>query len=103
MSDLLTQHTLRIIIGQSRLQRLVRAGWLAPVERNAHSILFNPRDVRKALSRLEHERCPPDKAEVLRVRLSEAAHGRGRVRAIKITPPVVDLTAIELDFSAVGR
>jgi hypothetical protein len=96
---LLTQHTVKRVIGQSRLQRLVRAGWLKPVRRDGHSILYAPRDVHAALRRLERKFCPPDRIEVARVRLSEARNDHPRV--LKERPPRPGLREIELDFSTV--
>jgi hypothetical protein len=96
--DLLTQNTVRRVIGQSRLQRLLRAGWLKPVKRNACSILFDPLDVHAALRRLERRVCPPDRIEVERVRASEARNGHPRIRKEQVHP-VLDLSAIELDLS----
>ena len=96
---LLTQRAVGRIIGQSRLQRLVRAGWLKPVERNAHSILFDLHDLRAALRRLERgEALPPDRIEVARVRSSEARNGHPRVRKEKPSKSL-DLSGIKLDFS----
>ena len=97
MSELLTQRAVGRIIGQSRLQRLLRAGWLAPVERNARQILFSQRDVHKALTRLERQRCPPDRIEIARVRASEVRNGHAYVK--KGRPQPTPLDAIELDFS----
>jgi hypothetical protein len=94
---LVSQHTVSRVIGASRLRRLLRAGWLTPVQRNAYSILFSPRDVHAALTRLEREVCPPDRIEVARVRASEARNGHPRVRKVRPQPPGLD--AIELDFS----
>ena len=95
---LLTQRTLRRIIGQSRLKRLVRAGWLAPVERTPSRVLYRVSDIHAALSRLERRRCPPDRIEVARVRASELRNGHPRVRKEKAAPPGLD--AIQVDFSA---
>jgi hypothetical protein len=95
---LLTQHTIARVIGQSRLRRLLRAGWLKPVERTACSILFNPHDLHAALKRLEREACPPDREEVSRVRASEARNGHPRVRKEK--KPRRSVWDLELDLSA---
>jgi hypothetical protein len=95
---LLSQRTVRRVIGQSRLQRLLHAGWLKPVKRTAHSVLFSPRDIHLALSRAEREACPPDRIEVARVRASEVRNGHPRVRKVYPQPPGLD--AMELDFSA---
>src|SRR5258708_25671133 len=98
---LLTQRTLSRVIGASRLRRLLREAWLRPVESNAHSILFSPRDIHAALTRLERERCPPDKVEILRVRESERRNDRGYVpKEKKPRRPAWDL---ELDLSALKR
>jgi hypothetical protein len=97
---LLSQHTVKRVIGQSRLQRLLRAGWLKPVERNAHSVLFSPRDIHLALSRAERQRCPANQIEVARVRASEQRTGRAYVK--KGRPQSPGLEAIELDFSALN-
>jgi hypothetical protein len=70
-----------------------------PVKSNAHSILFDPRDVHLALRRLEREACPPDRIEVARVRTSEARNGHLRVRKVKVTPPSIG--EIELNWEAV--
>jgi hypothetical protein len=80
------------------LQRLLRAGWLKPVKRNAHLVLFAARDIHLALSRMEREACPPDRIEVARVRASEVRNGHPRVRKVYPQPPGLD--AMELDFSA---
>jgi hypothetical protein len=99
VEPLLTQHTVSRVIGQSRLRRLVRAGWLKPAEHNVHSVLFSPRDVHAALTRLERQVCPPDRIEVARVRASEVRNGHPRVRKGRPQRPGID--AIELDFSTV--
>jgi DNA-binding transcriptional regulator PaaX len=88
-----------LIIGRVRLQRIVRAGWLAPIERMPRRVLYRVSDVHAALRRLEREHCPPDKAEVLRIRASEWRNGRGRVRKERKLRPTVD--DIVLDFSGV--
>jgi hypothetical protein len=94
---LLTKYTVSRVIGASRLRRLLRAGWLVPVERN----LFNPRDVHAAWKRLECRVCPPDRIEVARVRASEARNGRAYVKKVaKAAPPGLDAIEFELDFSA---
>jgi hypothetical protein len=98
---LLNQITLKRAIGASRLLRLLRAGWLKPVERNGHGILFAPRDVHKALRMLERRFCPPDKVEIQRVRLSELRHGRQRVRKERKLKPTID--SIELDWTEVDE
>jgi hypothetical protein len=46
-------HLLVQVLGRTRLQRLVRAGWLTPAERSAHSVLFDAKAVHRALSRME--------------------------------------------------
>src|SRR5436309_1268440 len=97
MTALLTQHTVSRVLGASRLRRLLRAGWLTPVERNACSILFSPRDVHRALTKLEYRRCPPDRIAVASVRAWEKRNGRAYVRKEKAARP--DLSEIKLDFS----
>jgi hypothetical protein len=97
---LLTQRQLSRVIGQTRLRRLLRAGWLSPVGRSGQAILFDPRDVHAALRRLERSDCPPDRLEITRVRASEARNGYPRVRKENVTHPVADLNAIEIDFSS---
>ena len=94
---LLTQRAARQIIGQARLKRLMRASWLKPIERNGRSVLFDPRDIRAALRRLELERCPPDRIEIAKVRASEVRNGHAYVK--KGRPQPTPLDAIELDFS----
>jgi hypothetical protein len=49
---LLTQKTVSQVIGESRLLRLVHAGWLRPVKRTPSRVLFSSRDVHLALSRM---------------------------------------------------
>jgi hypothetical protein len=96
--DLVTQRRLGEIVGTARLQRWLRSGWIAPVERTANHVLFRVSDVRRTLRRAKRERCPPDKAEVLRVRAWEQRTGRGYKKVPARKPP--DLDSIELDFSA---
>jgi hypothetical protein len=86
------------VIGAARLLRLMRAGWIAPVERGPSRVLFSAREVRAAIRRMELERCPPDTLEVLRIRTSELRHGRQRVR--KVRPPKPSLADLVIDFSA---
>jgi hypothetical protein len=97
------------VIGQTRLRRLLRAGWLAPAQpldssRRRQAILFNPRDLHRALTRMERSVVPPDKIEVARVRASEALHGRTRVRKTVDPPPPdqrrLEEIEFELDFSS---
>lgn len=95
---LLTQHIVSRVIGQSRLQRLLRAGWLKPVEHNGHGILFAPNDVHAALRMLERRFCPPDQIAVAQVRASELKHGRAYQKK-KSRPQPQGLDAITLDFS----
>jgi hypothetical protein len=98
---LLTQHIVAQVLGASRLQRLLRAGWLAPRERTPSRVLFSQRDLHAALQRLERgEALPPDRTEVARVRASEERNGHPRVRKEKVRP-VLDLSAIKLDFSSI--
>lgn len=56
--DFITQHRLGMILGDARLKRLCRNGWLAPVERTrSHgrfgTVLFSLADVRAVIKRLE--------------------------------------------------
>lgn len=66
----ITQHRLGAIIGEARLKRLCRNGWLAPVERTPApgrfgTVLFSPADVRAALRRLERgEFLPPIRSRI---------------------------------------
>jgi hypothetical protein len=99
LEECVTQRELGRILGRTRVSRMVRAKWLAPAERTPARILYRVSDVHAALRRLERERCPPDKIEIARVRLSEVRNGRGRVRKVKLPRPTVD--AIELDWSGV--
>lgn len=85
------------VLGPTRLRRLLLAGWLRPVELGPSRVLFDPHAVRKALTRLERERCPANLAEVLRVRASELKNGHPRVRKERKPRPTID--EIELDFS----
>jgi hypothetical protein len=98
---LLTQHIVRQVIGQTRLLRLVRAGWLAPAQRSPTRVLYRPSDVHAALRRLERQACPPDRIEIMRVRDSEKRNGYPRVRKPS-RPQPSGIDAIELDFSAVN-
>ena len=100
---LLTQHTVTRVIRASRLRRLLRAGWLAPVERRPSRVLFSAHDVHVALTKLERQACPPDRIEVARVRASEARNGHPRVRKEEKIIESVDLNALELDFSILGE
>ena len=95
---LLTQRTVSLVIGATRLRRLVHAGWLVPVQRTPARVFYRVFDVHAALTQLERSVCPPDRIEVLRVRASELRNGHPRVRKEKVTP-VLDLSAIELDLS----
>ena len=103
---LINKRTVERVIGQTRLRRLLRAGWLAPAQpldgsRRHQAILFNPRDLHAALRRLERSVLPPDKIEVARVRASEARNGRTRVRKTDDPPPPgPGLDEIVLDFSS---
>jgi hypothetical protein len=96
--SLVTQRNVALIIGWSRLQRLLNAGWLKPVERSPQRVLFRDSDIHAALSRLERERCPANRIDVARVRGWEARNGRTYVK--KGHPQSPGLDAIELDFSA---
>jgi hypothetical protein len=97
-SGLVTQRRLAEIIGWSRLQRLRAAGWLEPVKRSPSRVLFSPRDIHLALSRLEREACPPNQIESQRVRAWEQRTGNGYKKVPARKRPGLD--AIELDFSA---
>ena len=92
MSDLISQRTLSRIIGQTRLRRLLRCGWIKPIERNGQAILFDPRDVRRALTQLERRRCPVDKIEVARVLTYRIK------KPPKVAPPRLE-AHFELDFT----
>jgi hypothetical protein len=108
---LINKRTVERVIGQTRLRRLLRAGWLAPAPtqpldggRRRQAILFSPRDVHRELRRLERSVVPPDRLEVIRVRESEARHGRAYVRKT-VDPPPPDQRRLEdiefeLDFSS---
>ena len=108
---LINKRTVERVIGQTRLRRLLRAGWLAPAPtqpldggRRRQAILFSPRDVHRALRQMERSVVPPDKIEVARVRASEARNGRARVRkTADPLPPRPGLEEVEfvLDFSSV--
>jgi hypothetical protein len=74
---------------------LDRSGWT-----QRQTILFDPKTIRKALTRLERERVPADRLEIQRVRDSERRHGRSYVPHPRTPKPGID--EIELDFSAVS-
>jgi hypothetical protein len=106
---LLDKRTVERVIGQTRLRRLLRAGWLAPVQplgesRRRQPILFSPHDLHRALRQMERSVVPPDKIEVARVRDSEARNGRARVRKTVDPPPPdqrrLEDIELELDFSS---
>jgi hypothetical protein len=88
------------VLGPTRLRRLRRAGWIVSAGRNGQTILFDPKTIRKALTRLERERVPADRLEIQRVRDSERRHGRSYVPHPRTPKPGID--EIELDFSAVS-
>jgi hypothetical protein len=110
MSEALTKRTIERVIGQTRLRRLLRAGWIAPIaqpdgeSRRRQAILFSPRDLHRALSKMERSVVPPDKVEVARVRDSEARNGHPRVRKTADPPPPdqrsLEEVLRELDFSS---
>jgi hypothetical protein len=104
MSAALTKRTVERVIGQTRLRRLLRAGWISPVGRNGQAILFDPLHVHAALRRMERSVVPPDKIEVARVRASEARNGHPRVRKTADPPPPdqrrLEEIEFELDFSS---
>jgi len=97
---LLTKRTVERVIGQTRLRRLLRAGWLRPVEGSSHPILFSPRDLHAALRRLERSACPPDRIAVAQVRASELRNGRAYVKHPRPEKPALepdwDLSALDL-------
>jgi hypothetical protein len=107
---LINKRTVERVIGQTRLRRLLRAGWISPVAQpddsggRRQAILFSPRDLHRALRRMEQSVVPPDKIEVARVRASEALHGRTRVRKTADPPPPdqrpLEEVLFELDFSS---
>lgn len=96
--SLVTQRNVALIIGWSRLRRLLNAGWLKPVERSPQRVVFRISDIHAALSRLERERCPANQIESQRVRAWEQRTGNGyqKVPARK----TAGLEEIKLDFSA---
>jgi hypothetical protein len=96
---LLTQHIVQKVIGWSRLLRLVRAGWLKPVESNTRRVLFRVKDVHAALKRLEREACPPDRFESIRVTRSKELNGSAYVKKGP-RPKAPGLDDLKLDFSA---
>jgi len=108
---LLNKKTVELVIGQTRLRRLLRAGWLAPApmqpldgSRRRQAILFDPHDLHRALRRMERSVVPPDKIEVARVRASEARNGHPRVRKTADPQPPdprrLEEIEFELDFSS---
>jgi hypothetical protein len=97
--SLLTQRIVGRVLGQSRLQRLLRAGWLAPRERTPSRVLFSQHDIHAALQRLERgEVLPPDRTEVSRVRAWEQRTGYAYVPKEK--KPRRTVWDLELDLSA---
>ena len=67
----LARHHLAEVLGEARLLRFIRAGWLTPAQRTSSRVLFRVSDVHAALRRLERGQiCPPDQIEVARVRAS---------------------------------
>jgi hypothetical protein len=101
-TDLVSQQVLSHVIGATRLLRLVRAGWLTPAERNAHSVLYAPNNVHRALSRAEHSRCPADRIEIQRIRASELRHGRAYMRKGRPTAKPTGFEGFKLDLSGFG-
>jgi hypothetical protein len=106
-APLINRRTVAQVIGEARLQRLLRAGWLAPVIQpfdgsrpQRQAILFNPLDVHKALRRLERQACPPDRIAVAQVRACELRNGRAYVPHPRPEKPALelnwDLDAIDL-------
>jgi hypothetical protein len=81
LNVLLNQSTVVQLIGEARLQRLLRAGWIAPQPRTNGKVLYASQDVRAVIRRLERGgHLPPERIEVARVRACEKRHGRGYVR-----------------------
>jgi hypothetical protein len=106
---LINKTTVERVIGQTRLRRLLRAGWLAPAptqpldgSRRRQAILFNPLDVHKALTRMERSVVPPDKIEVARIRDSEIRNGHPRVRKTPDPQRSLEELLRELDFSSLN-
>jgi hypothetical protein len=97
----ITQHRLAQVLGAARLRRLVRAGWITPVERTPSRVMFRAADVHACLRRLENgEICPADRIESARTNASAIRHGRGYVKKGRPQSPGID--AIKLDFSTVN-
>ena len=99
-ADLLNQKTVTRVLGWSRLQRLLNAGWLTPATRSRNAVLFRVADIHAALSRLERERCPANRIESQRVRAWEQRTGNGYQKVPARKPHGLD--EIELDFSTVS-
>ena len=97
---LINKHTVEQVIGKARLRRLLRAGWLAPADRNAQAVLFSPHDLHAALRLLERSVLPPDKIEVQRVRDWELRNGRAYVRKSYVRKPKPPLE-LDWDLSAI--
>jgi hypothetical protein len=97
-SDPLSQELLVRVLGAARVKRLVRAGWLSPVEQTGCSVLFDRLAVHAALKRMERERCPADRIESLRVTESVAKHGRTYVPKGRAVKPF-NFEGFKLDFS----
>jgi hypothetical protein len=91
--DLVTQGRLAQIIGWARLLRFQRNGWLAPVRRTPHAVLFSAADVRSCLRRLERgEILPADGIESARCNGSAIRHGRGYVKKVRPLPQVWEIS-----------
>jgi hypothetical protein len=98
---MVTQRNVALIVGESRLKRLLAAGWLQPSVRSHSRVLYCPRDIHRALARMEKEACPANKAEVTRVRDSELRNGHPRVRRVDHPQPRASLDDLVLDFTGV--
>ena len=86
LNVLLNQSTVVQLIGEARLRRLLRAGWLAPQPRTSGKVFYASSDVRQVLRRLERgDYLGPDTIEVARVRDCERRHGRAYVRKRKLS------------------
>jgi hypothetical protein len=93
---LLTQSRVIEILGWARLLRLQRNGWLKPVRRTPHTVLFSPADIRACWRRLERgEKLPPD-------RIESARTNRNYVPKERIRPQPPGIEEIELDFSTLN-
>jgi hypothetical protein len=90
---LLNQYTVTQVIGEARLLRFMRAGWLEPAQRTPSRILFRAKDVHAALRRLERgEICPSD--QIASARTNKNYVPRPRTRSKQF----VTLTKFNLDY-----